>query len=715
MIRANDGPRYRPASDPDPLRVGPTELSALGLAFRGGWVVPTIPGRLESAWMVRQAIAAASPTAVALDLPESLEPALRQAIARLPRLSVITYPDPRAHDRPNYLPIEPADPLVEAARRAHEEEGLALWLVGREEGPPPASAERLPDPLAAERVGALAYLEAALACADAATAEDDASEDTDDAGAEDLRIAAMAQQVATRLARARALTPSAPPPRVLVVCALHRARRVAAAIRRALAGDEADARALADTALLGARAPQGIALHHLPDASAREVLAEPAFINAAFERARSGEGDDVEVEEPGAVAKIINLFRRQPAAPEPPRPAQAARPEDPYRVADPLAEAAGPALGGRIALLYAIAREARERYADRHGGQLRTGALVGLLRYACRYALTEGALGPDLYHLVIAGRGFADDNFAQELWEAATTYPWVTERPEIEPLELSLRDLHTKVRDLRFRPKRLRRRQRLLEVVKPPPRERRPGEWAEHFEDELCSFPPEDLAIEGYGQQLRRQTTRAVVAAASRTVRFTASLADGVDVRETLRNWHEGALYVRESRAVRDQPGSVVVIFDDEPLAGDDEAPRFPWQMTWQGEGDDEGDMALYATDPFDRVVGPGIGRALYGGFLLHRPPRTLFGVWEDPYFVDAKTKAEVLLLAALDHSRDRLVVYVAAQPPRRRLRQIAQRLDRQIVHLPLGSLAPATLKKLRTFHVLSGVDRRSDAPRYIR
>ena len=125
--------------------------------------------------------------------------------------------------------------------------------------------------------------------------------------------------------------------------------------------------------------------------------------------------------------------------------------------------------------------------------------------------------------------------------------------------------------------------------------------------------------------------------------------------------------------------------------------------------------MALYATDPFDRVVGPGIGRALYGGFLLHRPARTLFGVWEDPYFVDAKTKAEVLLLAALDHSRDRLVVYVAAQPPRRRLRQIAQRLDRKIIHLPLGTLPPATLKKLRTFHVLSGVDRRAVAPRYIR
>ncbi len=125
--------------------------------------------------------------------------------------------------------------------------------------------------------------------------------------------------------------------------------------------------------------------------------------------------------------------------------------------------------------------------------------------------------------------------------------------------------------------------------------------------------------------------------------------------------------------------------------------------------------MALYATDPFARVVGPGIGKALYGGFLLTRPPGAMFGVWQDPYYSEARSKAELLLLAALDHSPERLVVYVAPAPPRQAMRQAAQRMDRKIVHVPLGQLSPVTLKRLRVFHVLSDRATRATARDYIR
>ena len=32
----------------------------------------------------------------------------------------------------------------------------------------------------------------------------------------------------------------------------------------------------------------------------------------------------------------------------------------------------------------------------------------------------------------------------------------------------------------------------------------------------------------------------------ARTEKFTTSLKDGLDIRETLRNWHTGSLYVKE-------------------------------------------------------------------------------------------------------------------------------------------------------------------------
>ena len=723
----SDHPVYRPPAGLEKLALGPEELGALGLAFPGGWVLPISRGRLEYAWLVRQVIAATSPTAIAVEQAESLTSAVDQAIDRLPLLSVVTYADPREHGRPVYLPIEPADPLVEAIRRGHEL-GIPVWRIARELDPPRPPEDKLPDPLAAEELGALAYIRSVLEIAATFQLRE----------ADEHREATMVQHLAVRIARARRAGET---PRVLVVCGVRHARRLVDALLAADAGEDTD---LGDTLLLGSRRRDDITVHHLAESSSQDVLAEMPFLNAAYERARderrrpqtatlspvtsSGE----------TTANVIDLFaRRSPTSTAASAPASAptsapasapasvwasAGAKELRRRVEGAGDGAGepsdePLLRGRIGLLYALCRGARARYAHLHGGKLRAGAIAGMLRYACRYALTENALGPDLYHLVIAGRGFVDDNFAQELWEVATRYPWQSEEPELEPLEVSLRDLHSDVRNLRFRPKLLRRRRRLRQVVKPAPKERRPGEWAERFTDDICSFQPEDLAIEGYGKLLRQHSARLISESAARSVRFTSSLGDGIDVRETLRNWHEKTIYVRLGRSVREQAGAVVVIFDDEPLTPKDPdvEPTYPWQMTWQGEGEEEGDMALYATDPFARIIGPGIGRALYGGFLLNRPAGAMFGVWSDDYFVDAKSKAEVLLLAALDHSTERIVVYVAPTPPRRKLRQIAQRLDRKIIHVPLGQLSPAGLQKVRRFHVLSGPEVRAQAPRYIR
>ncbi len=40
---------------------------------------------------------------------------------------------------------------------------------------------------------------------------------------------------------------------------------------------------------------------------------------------------------------------------------------------------------------------------------------------------------------------------------------------------------------------------------------------------------------------------------------------------------------------------------------------HYPWRTTWIGEHAQESDMAFYATDLRDNVVGPGISRCEYG------------------------------------------------------------------------------------------------------
>jgi hypothetical protein len=124
--------------------------------------------------------------------------------------------------------------------------------------------------------------------------------------------------------------------------------------------------------------------------------------------------------------------------------------------------------------------------------------------------------------------------------------------------------------------------------------------------------------------------------------------------------------------------------------------------------------MAFFASAPERAVVGPGICRVTYGGFLLSFPPGRLADVWTDADYRFAESKAETLLLAALDYSRERVVVYAAPKPPRSIFHQIAARLDRKILHLPLGTLSPTTLKKIRVMHVLEGHGKREIAKDYV-
>jgi len=165
---------------------------------------------------------------------------------------------------------------------------------------------------------------------------------------------------------------------------------------------------------------------------------------------------------------------------------------------------------------------------------------------------------------------------------------------------------------------------------------------------------------------------------------------------------------VRESGKFSGEVGALVVIFDE------DRSDRYSYLTTWLGEHQNESDMAFYATNPFDHVVGPGIGRAEYGGLLMTLPPRRLYDVWSDPDYELAESKSERLLMAALDYSMERHVMYVAAKPPRTIFRTIAANRNRKIVYIPVGQLSPSKLKKIRVVHVLDGYNRRQEAREYI-
>jgi len=336
-------------------------------------------------------------------------------------------------------------------------------------------------------------------------------------------------------------------------------------------------------------------------------------------------------------------------------------------------------------------------------------------KFARNYSLLSGGLVPGFYQLIVAARGVADDNFAYEVWEKGSDYPWQTDNPELPVLNLKGDDLYIDQMKIRFHRRIKTSRRRLVPIpVKKKRQENTPGEWKRDFNNQfICSYPQEDVVIEGYGRHLQKRALEIKSEENSRIVPFQTSMMDGIDIRQTIRDLHKGRIYVKENIPLKGKIGSVVVIFDEDiPSKGGKE--NFPWRVTWLGEHEQESDMSFYSTPAGEVMDGPGITRCQYGGFMLTYPPMRVFDIWKDNYFKSARNKPERLLMAAIDYCVEKNVVYVAAKPPSGWCQSMAARHGRKIIYIPIGSFSNVTLKKLRQFHVLEGHHVRKFAHRYI-
>jgi hypothetical protein len=353
---------------------------------------------------------------------------------------------------------------------------------------------------------------------------------------------------------------------------------------------------------------------------------------------------------------------------------------------------------------------ARDRGKREDGEDIPWRSIRVAVQFARNQALARGGLAPDLYELTVAARGVAHDDFAWHVWDLGVTYPYQTETPDVPAYRVTLEELARHSRQIWFR-RRLKTRRHTLRLVRSRKREPRPGAWEPPTESpSLCSYPPEDIRIEAYGQFLKKRAKGLLAAEHARVVPLLAGAGDGIDLRETIRNLpRDGRLRVREEQIARGEVGAVCVIFDAK-----DNDRAYDFTMTWQGEHDGESDMALYATSPGEHVIGPKIARCEYGGFLMTYPPGRMFRVFEDPYFDIAETKAERLLYAAVDYGIEPWIVYVAARPPAAKVVAFARRAGKKVMYVPIGQLSPDTLRKIRVFHVLEGRRVRKYAKEYI-
>ena len=418
------------------------------------------------------------------------------------------------------------------------------------------------------------------------------------------------------------------------------------------------------TQVIGRRKREGVGLAHLHKESSQEILSEIPHLAAAYERARSSDGMD-KMDRLKIIGQLINI--------------------------------------------------AAKNHWKKNKEELSRTQIRILHKFARNYALLTGYLVPNFYQLIVAARGAADDNFAYEVWEKGSEYPWQTEEPGLPILHLKGEDVFLDQKRIRFHRRLKTMRRRLIPIpVRKKKRERYPGEWRKEFKGfSICSYPPEDLVIEGYGHYLKKKAFEIKSEENSRIEPFMCSMMEGLDIRETIRDWKRGTIYVKAERPLKGKVGSVVVIFDAD-LAKEGSEENFPWCVTWLGEHAQESDMAFYSTPAGEIMDGPGISRCQYGGFMLTYPPMRVYDIWKDPFFEFARNKPERLLMAALDYCLEKHVVYMSATPPSGWCHSIAARLGKKIIYLPIGSFSPVTLKKIRQFHVLDGHPVRKYARHYI-
>jgi hypothetical protein len=366
----------------------------------------------------------------------------------------------------------------------------------------------------------------------------------------------------------------------------------------------------------------------------------------------------------------------------------------------------------RQKLIYQLYREAGYSYEENEGFEFPGYNLRNLMKFVRNYSLISNQLMPDLFQILTAAKGCVEHNYAYEVWLLATEYPHLNNVDNLPELDLSIDQIWGNSKHIRFH---LREPGRKGFDFHPRRKDKKnfrfepPGPFA------ICSYPPEDIAVENFGEFLQKKGTQLYSEEGAQTIPFSTSLEDGLDTRETIRHWSERKLYVK----VRGKPpagvGSVCVIFnEDTPSEDNPKEEKYPWRTTWLGEHDQESDMAFYSTPMGKEVVGPGITRCEYGGFIMSYPPRRMYDIWQDPDYSSCRTKSDALLMAAIDYAIKPVVVYVAAKPPPNYLKTFAKKYGKKIIYIPIGQLSPVTIKKIRTFHVLDGHDKRSIADDYI-
>ncbi len=603
------------------------------LRYKNILAIPSIHSRVYFSLAVREAVKEFKPDAIAIEHPESFNKSLREAVSRLPFISLIIR---EIDNEAVYIPIDPCDSIIEAIRLAIDEE-IPFFTVDKDITSINSNSHYLmPDDYLLNKIGLEKFYKEVKSKYSFFKTETDKERE--------IFMAYKLNELSKNYQK------------ILFVVGMSHWENIASILKKndfSKINNEYQ------------NNEENINIYNIHKDSLNKAIGEFPFTTYMYELFREGKLDNFD----------------------------------------------------KINIIETIFKEAKLRY------KLPISLLQqkNMMKYLRNLCLLENYIMPDYIDMLTASKCMVNNDYGLEVMQGMEYYPYYREEEDYQTIKLN-RDPATNGIEGLLKDKKIKLHKydnvwrtsfKKIKIDKRP-KEKYDGEWEEAWNNRtnLLSHIPEDVLMERNMNILRDKIKNMLTEDKAKIEPFRVSIKDGIDMRETIRNYYKNEIYVKEIPKLKGNIGHIVIIFDDEY----DE--DYNWNIVWYSEAHDDSDLILYATEPGNALVGPAISKCYFGGYASLMPPQAPYDIWRDYNKLKEegiiKNYADLLLYAAIIYSVDKYLGYVAPKPPSNILKEIAKNYSVEIVHIPLANFSSETLRKLRHFHVLGNRRLRSIAKDYI-
>lgn len=349
-------------------------------------------------------------------------------------------------------------------------------------------------------------------------------------------------------------------------------------------------------------------------------------------------------------------------------------------------------------------------------------------RFSYRLAQDRNMFFPSIFDILVAGSAVVDSNFSYELMKECKKFPenekLASSLPEIHlPLDhffkhtekVSIEKFSTIQSKKKFKKTKLKAVEKISQQknITPISEEKyADNTWVHEDHPYSCSFPSEDIFMEKLALDIKKNMSDKLKSQEINYQELQTDFYEGLDIRETIRNWHKEKIIVKELHNTG-KPDIGTVVFSFADPAKDS---YYSWRSFWLAEQHDDSNLMFYATPFKDNLIGPGIAKSEFGGFAVIPLPSSIENPWGNPFIQHyARNATECLILAGALSTNHKSILFISNHPPSQHIAKILKQSRKNIIYAKLDEFPQEDIRLVRTFHILAEAGVRNYAQKYIR